>query len=364
MLERLSIPGIPLPRLYVAHTKKDADDAMAAGIPFVRWKDSNETLVKVLLRPVLAKLFPYIKWDKQLKGLRKFSSRIIDVEGTKELNPEVEAASRVEIGEEAYWESEKDTMSEMVDIAKDERICDGSGSEAIGHRLPLEEYIGDLSSSVNLEVLQSLKLMPAFIGDITDCIKINLSECLYWTEGYNKKRRAPLGNFNASGQLPNLMILDVSGSIPRGISATMIQLIDTLRTETHSDLIITSSMSRFYPHGSELPDPQEIRNKFGCANETEDFARILKDHVVGHKWGHVISFGDDDTPSYDRMLRSGSGHVNFEGTSVGEVHHYHTGRWGEGSTGYAKWCDRYVYPEPKISYDTSWCKIISDYEYC
>ena len=349
MLEKLVIPGIPLPRLYVAHTYQDANDAMEAGIPFVRWRKTNDELVKALLRPVLEKMFPYIKWNQQFTS--KFKTNVIEVEGTH-LDEEPPGVT-IDEGDNAY-PNEDGTLSETADIATEERLFKGRGIEATGEKLSLENYIGDISSHVNIETLQTLKLMPAFIGDITDCIKLNLSERLYWTEGYNKKRRAALGNFNASSQLPNLIILDVSGSIPRGISATMIQLIDTLRTETYSDLIITASISRWYPNGCELPSPQEIRDAFGYGNESEDFVDILNKNVVGRKWGHVISFGDYDTPyTYGDADMDA---VKWAGTHVNKVHHYHTTR--KDRTGYAKWCSEFCDAEEE--FDTSWCEIIKN----
>lgn len=378
MLERLTIPGINLPRLYVAHNQGDADDAMYSGIPFVMWRGKTEDLVRGLLRPALEKLFPYIKWDRVLGKRRPFKTIVVEVPGESGVGNaeadrqafeeayrgiESEEDESSEISEKKLFEEPTDengSLIEVADVASDIRIFDGEGVVSNTPKLSLEEYIGDLSSSVNLEVLQTLKLMPAFIGDITDCIKRNISERLYWTEGYNKKRRAPLGNFDATKQLPNLMILDISGSIPRGIAATMIQLIDTLRTETHSDLIITASMSRFYPHGSQLPDAQTIRDEFGYGNESEDFKEILKKYICGRKWGHVISFGDDDCPDYEGYEY---GSLSFAATSVKHVHHFHTNKYSRREnlhTGYARWCNELTGCEPEISVNTDWCKVIKD----
>jgi hypothetical protein len=232
----------------------------------------------------------------------------------------------------------------------------------VTHKLDISDYVGDMTSYVDLEVLQKLRLMPAFIGDILDCVRINVGSGLHWREGYNKRLGLAVGRFNASGQLPNLVILDVSGSIPRGISATMIALIDTLRTQLSADLIITGSNSRFYPMGSELPSPQEIRNQFGYGNESYDFFSILTKNIRGKHYGHVFSFGDNDTPDYQHFKYAKQ--YSLEGTRVEHVHHYHTGithRRCEGvdeRTGYAKWCHLLGGTEPTASFDTSWCRVI------
>lgn len=371
MLERLSLAGFKLPTLYIAHNKTDVDTADEAGIPYVCWKGDKDSLLRCLLRPTLEKMFPYIKWNKVLGPKRKFASDIEVVPGRSfEAEPfdddedEPVSFEEAEPPEDYHAPDEDGVIHESADIAAEERVFTGEGWEGNKEALDLETYMGDLSSCVNMEVLQTLKLMPSFVGDIMDCIKSNVSNRGRWTEGYTKKLGVCLGNFNRAGELPNLMILDVSGSIPRGISATMIQLIDTLRSSTHSDLIITASTSKFYAHDEELPSPQDIREEFGYGNESSRFERILKEHVAGRRFGHVISFGDNDTPGYDSMFDHG---LNLGGTKVNQVHSYHTGKaWGysgrnnlKDCTGYSKWT-KMLDCDPVLEYDTSWCKVIAD----
>lgn len=378
MLQRVTIDGIELPRLYIAENKSDADLAMGKGIPFIRWTQGQDMLIKVLLRPVLERMFPHIKWNDVLGRKRRFRTEVTITEGVepephdqtelgirldkdgevieKDDGNEVEGMSMSEVYED---EDEDDMLVEFSDSSSDERLFYGGGGDMIvTHNLDIEDYVGDLSSCVNLEVLQRLKLMPAFIGDILDCIKINVGSGMRWREGYNKRLGIPVGRFDTARQLPNLIILDVSGSIPRGISATMISLIDTLRSQLSADLIITSTCSRFYPMGEELPDPQRIRDMFGYGNEAHDFFGILSNDIRGRQYGHVFSFGDNDSPDYySRETPS------LEGTVVRHVHHYHTGTtwYGDKSlkTGYAKWCHMLA-SKPLEEYDTSWCKVIKD----
>jgi len=379
MLQRVMIDGIKLPRLYIAENKSDAELAMSKGIPFVRWTQGQDKLIKILLRPVLERMFPDIMWNKVLGRKRSFRTEVtiteslepephdqtdmgirLDRDGEvieKDEGEEVEGMSMVDV----YEDEDEDMLMESSIASSDERLFDGGGGDmVVTHNLDIEDYVGDLSSCVNIEVLQRLRLMPAFIGDILDCIKINIGSGMRWREGYNKRLGIPVGRFDCAGQLPNLIILDVSGSIPRGISATMIALIDTLRTQLSADLIITSSHSRFYPMGSSLPDPQRIRDMFGYGNEAHDFFGILSNDIRGKHYGHVFSFGDNDTPTYySKDMPS------LEGTVVEHVHHYHTGMtwWndrGDGfKTGYAKWCHMLA-RQPLEEYDTSWCKVIKD----
>lgn len=372
MLQRVRINGIELPKLYIAENKKDAELAKSNGIPFVRWNRGQDELIKIILRPVLENLFPHIKWSSVLGRRRKFKTvvELEEMDNTSEQTEEVGRLDEQDITENKEWkqeesdevyqddilESEDGTIMEKSVSSNGERVFDCVEHDMVTTKmLNIEDYVGDLSSQVNLEVLQRLRLMPAFIGNILDCVKLNIGSGVYWSEGYNKKLGLPVGRFDSSRQKPNLIILDVSGSIPRGISATMIALIDTMRTQLSADLIITGSNSRFYPMGSTLPDPQTIRNKFGLGNESYDFFHILTKDIRGKSYGHVFSFGDWDTPNYSEFKKRD--YYSLTGTTVEHVHHYHTGVWGSGKTGYAEWCHMLA-KQPLVEYDTSWCKVI------
>ena len=372
MLQRVRINGVELPKLYIAENKKDAELAKSNGIPFVRWNRGQDELIKIIMRPVLEQLFPHIKWNKILGRKRKFKT-IVEIDKTDTTSDQVDEVGCLDEqditepvswnpkeSEESYqvdaFELEDGTLAELSVASDGERLFDNVKHDTTTtEMLSIEEYVGDMNSSVNLEVLQRLRLMPAFIGDILDCVKLNIGSGVYWSEGYNKKLGLPVGRFDSNRQKPNLVILDVSGSIPRGISATMIALIDTLRTQLSADLIITGSNSRFYPMGSTLPDPQTIRNTFGLGNESYDFFNILTKDIRGKSYGHVFSFGDCDTPIYSEFEKNDS--YSLIGTTVEYVHHYHTGVWGGGKTGYAKWCHMLA-KKPLEEYDTDWCSVI------
>ena len=384
MLQRVRLEGIELPRLYIAENKEDVMKAKTSGIPYIKWTRGQDELIRILLRPALEKMFPHIKWNKVLGRRNRFKTVVVQDEINEMMSPEksqIELAGRLDVNPAQPKETEPtlsepgepvdevDAMPERFDDDGDmyevssgtygERLFDSTDEALpmiIEHRTDLETYVGDVSSQVNLDVLQRLRLMPAFIGDILDCVRLNVGNGMYWSEGYNKRLGLPVGRYNASGQLPNLIILDVSGSIPRGISATMISLVDTLRSQLTADLIITSDHSRFYAMGEELPDPQRIRDMFGYGNEAHDFFEILDTKVRGRHYGHVISFGDNDTPTY-----YGTFHGTLAGTIVEHVHHYHTGIWAddETETGYAKWCHMLA-RKPIADYDTSWCEVIKD----
>ena len=213
------------------------------------------------------------------------------------------------------------------------------------------DYIGDVSSGVSIDALMKLGLLPKFIGDIVNCIRTNRSNAMRWTEGYTKKLGQVLGNFNSSKELRNLLIVDISYSIPDGIAATLLTLLETMRDMCHADLIITSRRSGFYSYEDELPSVQTLRDYYGRSNEGAEFMAILQKHVAGREYGNVISFGDFDNPG---ILRCWD--VDMIGTKVHAVWHYHT--YKEAETGYAKWVGECC-PEAEQHYDNTWCWFVN-----
>ena len=331
MLERLTIPGVPdsrVPRLYVATTNQEVRLAKDNGLPYVRWSAGAKDLLVQVLRPALEKKLPYIKWSEVLGHRKSVSTCIVHVPGG-----EVEQDAEQPVSYEDKC---------IADIATNERSFTGSIEPDETKMLSISEYLDDASSYVNIESLQQLKLLPSFLGDIVDNIKKNLVAPLHWQEGWNKKKRCCLGNYHGEHQLPNLIIIDVSSSIPRGISATMLTLADTLRSQVQADLIITGGISLYFKYGEELPTPDEIRRRVPAMNERSMFELIVRSKL--HKqYGHIISFGDNDNPGYI-----------YSDVRCKVLHHYHT--WQPGTqTGYAQ-----CFHAEKEMFDNTWCNILEE----
>ena len=375
MLQRIAVDGIEFPRLYIAENNTDVAIAQENGIPYVRWKWGQDELVKQLLRPVIEKMFPGINWNMVLGRKKPVRSQVVMVSGCQA----AESAGSADVDSEAMLASqhrydklvdgfdhetqepdENGEYTRLVDIAESPRDCVGGVDvpdydEFHVDRMSIQQYVGDLSSSVDIDALQKLGMLPKFVGDVTDCIKHNLSQSMRWTEGYNKKLGYPLGKFNCKQELPNLIIIDVSHSIPDGIAATMLTLADTLRSQCNAELIITSRRSGYYPAGAELPKPQTLRDYYGRSNESREFWGIMEKHIAGREFGHVISFGDDDNPGWWTESCTSCGR-DIKGTKVHAVHHYHTWRPNT-ETGYARWVKECC-PSAEQIFDTGWCSVM------
>lgn len=335
-MHKLSTSGIPLPEVYVCSTTREAEPLIKAGIPYIITELDDLDIVKVILYSTLKRKFPRIKWTKVL-GISESMVWRLNIHVPGGYN-EVEKHGE---------EGPTNEVHSLSDIATEERVFSGE-SDAPGRIMDVDDFFADSAGRVNIEQLQALKLLPRFMDDAADAIRMNLEDRMRWHECYNKKLSACVGDYGYSAEAGNLIILDISGSIPEGISATMIHLIQTLVSQTDADLIITASRSKYYPNGCELPTPTEIRGQFGYANESMEFIRIMK-RLQGRHYSNVISFGDFDTPDYE----------NFdwvkETIKVDRLLNYHTER--ENLTGYAKWVKQ-MNPDCEIVFDTDWCEVM------
>lgn len=340
---KLEVGSINIPEIYVSENKEEDELAVENGFPFISYRGQKEKLIKIIMLPYLEEMFPKIKWLSVLK-LKKsdvITQPIIKVPGGK--------------CDTTYNCSNQNNYNVTSDIATDHRSFKDCGGYEVKNGMTVGDVIWGNESKVNIEELQALKLMPVFLDDIISSIKVNL-QGMDWREGYNKKVGSCLGVYDQYNQPDNLIILDISGSIPRGISDTMLTLLATFKEQLKADVIVTGSQSYYWSYDDELPSPNWIRGHIGCGNEEEMFSNIMKKNISNRKFGHVISFGDNDAPEWWAENNSCSyDELNIE---VGEVWHFHT--WAANTiTGYAGWADRCC--KGTKHYNTTWCKCIEEY---
>lgn len=348
---KLKIGSLNIPTLYVCDDRREANQCRMRGVPYlIKPADMDEQeLVKYALLTTLKAKFPGINWHAVLglSGSRK--EIIVKVPG----NNKDEATGYCGAGGS---DGDEDDGDVIVDQAQERRWFSGGleDNKVDYCNRKLGSYIGNYAAEVKIEELQALHLLPTFLDDVTEAIKRNLYG-LNWTEGYNKRLGVPIGNFNAASEKTNLMILDVSGSIPRGISSTMLTLIDTLRLQANADLIVTGSTSMLWKSGEELPTPQWIRSRIGYGNEARQFYSILKENYAGQKIGNLICFGDDDSPDYYTRYENVSKAMpkDFTGTDVDMIWSFHTRR--KDTPGYALWAKELCGCDNEV-FNTQWCK--------
>ena len=357
-MHRLQVGGLPLPEIYVCDQPGDSEVLADAGIPYIKTKMDDIDIVKVILFRVLERKFPHIRWQRVL-GINPTKRLNVVVPGYKvghDDNEKVEEPEEGGASNDAIEVGLEMKGHHISTIAEDYREFDNVGVEMVADRtVPVDEFCFDEASHVNVETLQSLGFLPKFMDDAADAIRINLENRMRWRECWNKRLGAAVGDVGYGTEAANLIILDISGSIPEGISATMLQLVDSLRSQTNAEVIITGSTSMYWGDGEELPDPSWIRDHIGYNNEAKKFFQILRDHVAGRHFGNVISFGDNDSPYYRFSNEDTPENNPVIGVQVDRVLHYHTTFHKE--TGYARW-DKIFCPDAEQVIDTSWCEVM------
>ena len=370
-MHRLQVAGLPLPEIYICRNKVDTTIAKNASLPYIKTKMSDIDIVKVILYRILKDKFPGIKWNKVL-GHKACMRLNVIVPGSKiketsaqedpvdedvdEETEDIEDTKDIEDTEDTEETTEPAEIEHEVSyIASDYREFNNEGTECEGRIMRVDDYCFDEASHVNIETLQSLGMLPKFMDDAADAIRINLENRMRWRECWNKRLGAAIGDVDYATSAANLIILDISGSIPEGISATMLQLIDTLRNQAEAELIVTGSTSMYWGKDDDLPDPEWLRGHIGYANECCKFLDILEKHIAGRHFGNVISFGDNDCPYYRFGSQYNPQAYALPGTVVDRVLHYHTTYMQE--TGYAKWVGFFC-PDAEQVFDTSWCEVM------
>lgn len=278
MLRKITYKGVSLPRLYLAEDEADIQLAKNNGLPYIASTLTMDKVVRLILMPYASEVFGVSMRDLSLMD------KIVHV-------PSERIAHRID-GTQELIEPEADCLHDDYNLAGD----DGAPAEARSYYVDWD--LIDLAERSNYEVdprvLEELDLLPAFVGDIATCIRRNLTNTK-WTEGYNKKRKAAIGKMKAQTQLPNLILIDVSGSIPSGISIMMLGLANTLRHQCNAELVIHSDNAQWFDMSEELPDPEKLRSMFGYCNESTKFAKVMTKHVYGREFSHIIAFGDFDS---------------------------------------------------------------------
>lgn len=288
-MHKLKYHGIKLPDIYVVE-KSEAQDARDKGVPFVvrpkSWTD--EDIIKRILYYWICEKFPWIdiKMDKPRVCLKiEVPAEYREDYGDGLGGYDSDTPEYMQFSEDGEYRESGGGVEESIDLFQYKEV-------------KFDEFFDPKELSVDIEVLQKLKMLPVFLDDISNAIKQNLMN-VSWMDGWNKKLGMPTGNFQGGTQAPNLIILDVSGSIPNGVASCMVSLIETLRTQADADLIVTSGSSHWYPKTGPCPTPEQLSYLVGGGNETQQFYKILNDHVLGKHWGNVIVFGDQDCPAGD-----------------------------------------------------------------
>lgn len=264
---------IHLPTIYLLETDEDLLK-IPLGVPFIRGNiyeyDDIVMLLEfeILLKSVEKTGLPF-KWEKILReNGYDFPFLKAKAESTKIL-----------IGQELYDDRRDD--SELGIPSKEKSI---------------EKYIRDISYQVDIEYLKELRMIPSWFGSIEENIKENILNTISYNPFlYNKKTELITGGVTLSSPIKNLIIIDISGSIPKSISSAILLLAKTMAINFYADLLITGSKSTIYDYNyvSGL-DIDLIYSENGTDNDQVYFKTLVSEY---RKYNTVIVFGDNHSPS-------------------------------------------------------------------
>ena len=205
--------------------------------------------------------------------------------------------------------------------------------------IKLSEFAKDSAVYVDIEKLKQLKIIPTWMNNIEDAVRTNIANFVTMNPNmFNKKLGGMYGGIEMSPPARNLIIIDISGSIPRGVSSTCLTLAKHLVTSLYADLMITGTRTTLYPYENiSSLNIDRVYNENGMDNDQIYYKALVTGEVKRYKT--VIAFGDDHSPC-DRW---NGGHFITEETGkkinlweVEKVISFHTHNHGR-VAGYARW---------------------------
>lgn len=292
------------------------------GITYVIAEEADFPLVFRLMLPTLMKQHGYFDWTEIYRSVT---------------------------GQEYHRQRVYQTVSygEGDGISYDEPSCSKCD-------MSLEELASDKATYVDLDMLTEMAMVPAFMTDIREAITVNVTNNYAWTDGYNKKTGICSGSLVEQPRSRSLVILDISSSIPDGVSAGMLTLIKTISGIVNADVILTGGQSYFYTVDEvRSMDIREERWRISRANESQMFRNILKTHDMDYE--NVIAFGDSDNPG-EIKLEQRISTKRFYSFFTMKTDTY--GRSHKTMSGYGRWVAENN-PRVQVIHNTQWAKFFN-----
>lgn len=162
-----------------------------------------------------------------------------------------------------------------------------------------KKYMKDSAVYVDILKLKELNVFPLWLDKIEEAIHTNIHNfATYNPNMYNKKLEGMYGGLELASPNKNLIIIDISGSIPKGVSSTCLALAKNLSETFYADLMITGSKSTLYPYESISDlNIETIYEENGGGNDQVYFRKIVEAEERTYKT--AIVFGDNHSPCQD-----------------------------------------------------------------
>jgi hypothetical protein len=295
MLQKIKSRRVELPPIYLVETLEDYKQ-LPKGIPYIIGNQSELKFITIFLefqviyKSCLKTGLP-IKWLNMLKRLGYNASRI-----------------------------------RQYDLNSGGNYDESSFGE--GCKLEVDDFV-EQQYLVNFDKLSELKVLPKWLDDIRDSVQVNIvDEIQFDPMAFNKQLGLNIGNSTIKHNMKNLLILDVSASIPTSIVTAITSLAKLMSKKFYADILITSSQSKLIDYEDVFnTDIVALSESWTRGNEGKMYKAIVEQPK---KYNTVISFGDNDNP-----LGYATGIIDCK-FEVETLYSLHTDKRYNVVTGYAK----------------------------
>jgi hypothetical protein len=158
-----------------------------------------------------------------------------------------------------------------------------------------QQFIKDNSVYVDIAKLKELNVFPVWLDKIEEAISTNIHNFAVFNNNmYNKKLEGMYGSLELTSPKRNLIIIDISGSIPRGVSSTCLSLAKNLCETFYADVLITGSKSILFNYENIHELNINTIYEIGMNNDQTYFKALLESEEK--HYATAIVFGDNDYP--------------------------------------------------------------------
>lgn len=263
-----------LPEIYFI-TDRDKIKEIPIGVPFIFGDEkSEEYLIRILEYEVL--------YQEAIKSGFPFNfKKILKDNGYLDL---------IDWGysHPVYMEFTSEGIDELEEITDLKKIGDDTGT--------FKKFIRDSVAYVDIQKLKSLNVFPVWLDSLEKAIHTNIHNFAVFNNNmYNKKLEGMFGSIDLVSPSKNLIIIDISGSIPKAVSSTCLALAKNLADSFYADILITGSKSTLYTY-ENLPELniETIYDENGMDNDQVYFRKLVTSDKRSYKT--LIVFGDNHSP--------------------------------------------------------------------
>lgn len=274
-MKLLKSKKLSLPKVYFVSNRAEISE-IPPGVPFIYGDEENEGyLIRILEYEVL--------YQQAIKSGYPFNfKQILKDNGFIDLID-------WEHGDSTYMEYTSEGIDTPGEKLTELKTINSS-------RELLSEFIKDTTAYVDIDLLKGLNVFPVWLTTIEEAVHTNIHNfAMFNSNMYNKKLEGMYGGIDLVSPSKNLIIIDISGSIPRAVSSTCLTLAKNLAETFYADLVITGSKSTLYTY-EELGnlDINSIYKSNGMNNDQVYFKQLVTE--VERNYKTAIVFGDDDAP--------------------------------------------------------------------